>query len=504
MPMSTRKRGQATATPKGPRVRIADEVEIDGIQAAESATPALLAKKLKYSGTDDVKTPAASARKFRGVKLMKHKSKGEYWTASITGKTIEKKSAGSARKRRSGVIASQAEVAADAPEEGGEESVPEDENEEEDAEAGKAGVEQGENQEHEEGEEACEKEDEGGYAEVAMEGCDEDEEAVEEDEEAGDDEDDEDEEAGDEEEGEEEVEAEGDDEDEGEDDEEAEGEDDEEAEGEEDEEDEGDEESAAVRSGLESESEDEEEEEEEEDEDAILRSLALSMRAHLAADSSSAGCSKASTMTTGSVGKAKRKKAADQLAFCPDTGISSELQMTGEEEVLVRARGGVPSGKGKGKALEGEAGLEAKLMAPPRNKAKEAKEARLKKPVTAGKGWFDLPAPEMTPELKKDLQLLRLRGTYDPKRFYKNTSTKLPKFFQMGRVVEGAADFYSSRLNKKDRKQTIGEELMADDSVTRYRKRRFKAVQDNAEYYAKQRKKGGHKKPRNRGARGHH
>lgn len=38
---------------------------------------------------------------------------------------------------------------------------------------------------------------------------------------------------------------------------------------------------------------------------------------------------------------------------------------------------------------------------------------------TAGPGWFDLPATEVTPEIKKDLQLIKLRAYVDPKRFYK-------------------------------------------------------------------------------------
>lgn len=37
------------------------------------------------------------------------------------------------------------------------------------------------------------------------------------------------------------------------------------------------------------------------------------------------------------------------------------------------------------------------------------------------------------------------RSAFDPKAFYKKfDNTKFPKYFQMGTVVEGAADFYSS------------------------------------------------------------
>ena len=44
----------------------------------------------------------------------------------------------------------------------------------------------------------------------------------------------------------------------------------------------------------------------------------------------------------------------------------------------------------------------------------------------------------MTPEIKRDLQLLKSRSVLDPKRFYKRDSSKgLHKFFQ-----ESFASFY--------------------------------------------------------------
>ena len=75
------------------------------------------------------------------------------------------------------------------------------------------------------------------------------------------------------------------------------------------------------------------------------------------------------------------------------------------------------------------------------------KHARKLAPQTAGKQWFDLPAQQLTDETRRDLKLLQLRGTFDPKRFYKSSDHKkgLPKFFQIGTVVESAADFYSGR-----------------------------------------------------------
>ena len=44
-------------------------------------------------------------------------------------------------------------------------------------------------------------------------------------------------------------------------------------------------------------------------------------------------------------------------------------------------------------------------------------------PKTKGPGWFDLPAQTLDEEKKMELRLLRLRGAYDPKRFYKTFDT---------------------------------------------------------------------------------
>ncbi|KAL3159272.1 hypothetical protein ABBQ32_011235 [Trebouxia sp. C0010 RCD-2024] len=134
--------------------------------------------------------------------------------------------------------------------------------------------------------------------------------------------------------------------------------------------------------------------------------------------------------------------------------------------------------------------LEKQFKLAPRDTRSLDRQAAKAAPATAGKQWFDLPAQQMTDETKRDLKLLRLRGTFDPKRFYKSSDHKkgLPKFFQVGTVVESSADFYSGRLSKKDRKQTITEELLADPELSQARKRRFDKLQDDKAYWA--RKKG--------------
>ncbi|KAF9280173.1 hypothetical protein BGZ68_007456, partial [Mortierella alpina] len=109
---------------------------------------------------------------------------------------------------------------------------------------------------------------------------------------------------------------------------------------------------------------------------------------------------------------------------------------------------------------------------------KQKKEEREK---TTGKGWFDLPQQVMTPELKRDLQILKLRNVLDPKRFYKREEKgkpKFPKYFQVGTIIEGNTEFYSSRLTKKERATTITGEVMKDLTGRDYYKRKFDEIQE--------------------------
>ncbi|KAF9971558.1 hypothetical protein BGZ73_005493 [Actinomortierella ambigua] len=131
---------------------------------------------------------------------------------------------------------------------------------------------------------------------------------------------------------------------------------------------------------------------------------------------------------------------------------------------------------------------------------KEKKEAREK---TTGKGWFDMPQQVLTPELKRDLQILKLRNVLDPKRFYKREEKgkpKFPKYFQVGTVIEGNTEFYSSRLTKKERATTITGEVMKDVAGRDYYKRKFDEIQETKQSGGKRfYKKGDGKKKRNLG-----
>jgi hypothetical protein len=127
------------------------------------------------------------------------------------------------------------------------------------------------------------------------------------------------------------------------------------------------------------------------------------------------------------------------------------------------------------KMHEEGAGLFVAPMMPEKANREVAKTTR----KSAGKGWFDLPAAEYTPELKRDMRTLKLRGAFDPKRFYKNADTrKLPTHFSIGTVVEGAQDFHSARLTKKEKGRTFAEEIAKDQTIKKARTTRFTKVQN--------------------------
>jgi len=97
---------------------------------------------------------------------------------------------------------------------------------------------------------------------------------------------------------------------------------------------------------------------------------------------------------------------------------------------------------------------------------------------TTGKDWFNMKAPEITPELKEDLKALQLRNIIDPSRFYKKSdSKKLPKFFQVGRIMENITEGKKYRLKKHEVKNRIAEEILESDLAKNYSLRKFEELQ---------------------------
>lgn len=85
----------------------------------------------------------------------------------------------------------------------------------------------------------------------------------------------------------------------------------------------------------------------------------------------------------------------------------------------------------------------------------------------------------MTPELERDLQLLRMRSVLDPKRHYKRDGSKAhaPEFSQAGTIVEGPTEFFSARLSNKERKETFVEEVLAGEDSTHRFQSKFEEIQ---------------------------
>lgn len=87
----------------------------------------------------------------------------------------------------------------------------------------------------------------------------------------------------------------------------------------------------------------------------------------------------------------------------------------------------------------------------------------------AGSDWFNLPKTDLTPELKRDWQILRMRNILDPKQQRKALRADPPKYSQVGEIVAGPTDFFSGRLTRKERKQNLLQEALVESSDTKMR-----------------------------------
>ncbi|KAI0127896.1 putative rRNA-processing protein fcf2 [Xylariales sp. AK1849] len=119
--------------------------------------------------------------------------------------------------------------------------------------------------------------------------------------------------------------------------------------------------------------------------------------------------------------------------------------------------------------------LSVRISHPRLSKQEYAKQAK----ATAGPAWFDLPKTDLTPALKADLQLLKMRGTLDNKRFYKKDNSRLsvPEYSHVGTLIEGPTEYFSARMTKKERKRTLLEEVLETEDTTRKFKSKYGEIQ---------------------------
>ncbi|XP_053673662.1 deoxynucleotidyltransferase terminal-interacting protein 2 [Anopheles nili] len=113
---------------------------------------------------------------------------------------------------------------------------------------------------------------------------------------------------------------------------------------------------------------------------------------------------------------------------------------------------------------------------------------RLERNKTKGKNWFDMPAPELTTELKNELQLMKMRSVLDPKLAFKRLEKrKLPKYFEIGKVMDSPVEHFNERGIKKLKSKSLVDELLADAEFQKFNKRKY------AESLERQKKKAYHK-----------
>ncbi|KAH6603386.1 hypothetical protein Trco_008161 [Trichoderma cornu-damae] len=121
------------------------------------------------------------------------------------------------------------------------------------------------------------------------------------------------------------------------------------------------------------------------------------------------------------------------MAAFADNGIQELLQQAEQ-----RLSGGAIVSKRTSTALTTSepAGGDANSLAPKQEKAEEVRVPRAqiaserKGKNTAGPEWFDLPKTNMTPEFKRDWQLLRMRNVLDPKHQRKALRSSVPEYSQ--------------------------------------------------------------------------
>ncbi|KAI4281324.1 MAG: hypothetical protein L6R35_005681 [Caloplaca aegaea] len=101
--------------------------------------------------------------------------------------------------------------------------------------------------------------------------------------------------------------------------------------------------------------------------------------------------------------------------------------------------------------------------------------------LNAGADWHNLPLTKLTPAIKRDLQLLKLRSTWDPKRHYKKDYQMplIPEHSQIGTILEGPAEYYSSRISKQVRKRSFIQEILVIEDGTGRFKSKYDHIQSS-------------------------
>lgn len=93
-----------------------------------------------------------------------------------------------------------------------------------------------------------------------------------------------------------------------------------------------------------------------------------------------------------------------------------------------------------------------------------------------GSGWFNMPATEVSDELRQDLEVIQMRSALDPTRFYKKNDLKtLPKYFQVGTVLPSPLERNEPGV-RPSKKMSLTDELLKDAEFQQFNKRKYQEV----------------------------
>ena len=242
--------------------------------------------------------------------------------------------------------------------------------------------------------------------------------------------------------------------------------------------------SAAASSSSEEEEDSMDDEDDEDDDDGEMDSIVAAAAAAFAAPAplSAAELAAHGSGSGGGGGVAARSTLDDGLDGVHARGGYFDVADVVVSQGAVRGSSAAGHENGQEAAREVmQATKHSALYAKPKDAlaAVQAKHDAQLAPETAGSKWFDMEATPVTSSIRSDLMMLRNRNFIDAKRFYKGSDHKraLPKFFQVGTVIEGTGQFKSGRLTKKERRATFVDELMSDDRLRGYSKKTFLSIQ---------------------------
>ncbi|GAA5916247.1 Fcf2 domain-containing protein [Sporobolomyces salmoneus] len=120
------------------------------------------------------------------------------------------------------------------------------------------------------------------------------------------------------------------------------------------------------------------------------------------------------------------------------------------------------------------------------------KQYKANQPHTAGSKWFDMPATPMTPELKREIDAMRLKNALDPKKFMKGgaKNEKIGEFFQVGHIITPNTRATTSNSLPTASKRSFVEELVEDEQARAYAKKKTKEVMQKGMSGRKRQRKG--------------